>query len=170
MRRCPAGVQRSLLPCAAAASAGLCLTMAVPLSMMPGSENGPACSRCHAAAMRTDCALVPSNVSPSWGTAAYALSRAGIACMLSAVAACKTPLDVNVAALQHGAAATHMTALAPVSAAGLTATLPPAAGGDCAFSPKQAGWAARSNDFSRKPKPHRRVTAPTARQQARLAA
>lgn len=84
---------------------------------------------------------------PSWGTAAYALSRAGIARMLSAVAVYEAPLDVTVAALQRGAAATHLTALAPVSSAPLTAALPPAAQGDCAFSATQAGWTARSDDF-----------------------
>lgn len=84
---------------------------------------------------------------PSWGTAAYALSRPGIAHMLSAVAAYEAPLDVTVAAFQRGAAATRLNALAPAYAARLTLSLPPAARGDCAFSATQAGWTARSDDF-----------------------
>lgn len=94
-----------------------------------------------------------SIAAPSWGTAAYVLSRAGVSFMLANIRRYEEPLDLAVARLQRSSLSSGFVALdacltqdtrnCPLN----VVEIPLSEQGECAHSTTQSGWRVRVEDF-----------------------
>lgn len=94
-----------------------------------------------------------SLAAPSWGTAAYILSRAGVAFMLNNIKRHEEPLDVAVGRLQEKSVSNQFVALDAClkdddpNCPKNVVEIPLSAQGECAYSTTQSGWRVRADYF-----------------------